>query len=148
MCTVSFIPLFDKIYITSNRDEKIVRKKALPPAEYYRNGTRLIFPKDGEAEGSWIAVNENRNVAVLLNGAFIPHVPKPPYAISRGLILIDIIKDNMPLYYFLGKNLENIEPFTLILYSDNDLFECRWDGSKKHIVELTRQRPYIWSSVT
>jgi hypothetical protein len=46
MCTVSFIPIKDKYFITSNRDEKYTRKKALSPALYNYDGHKMIFPKD------------------------------------------------------------------------------------------------------
>ena len=59
MCTVTYIPVGEKKYITSNRDEKAFRKKALPPQPYLHKEISLIYPKDGDAGGSWIALNEN-----------------------------------------------------------------------------------------
>jgi uncharacterized protein with NRDE domain len=148
MCTVTFIPAGDKYYITSNRDEKLLRKQAIAPAIYDEDNSRLIYPKDGEAGGSWIALNENGNAAVLLNGGIEPHISEPPYAKSRGLIFLDIIKSPAPVKHFLEMNLLNIEPFTLILFNDNTLYECKWDGSRRYCRQLKTHRPYIWSSVT
>src|SRR3954465_10304679 len=96
MCTVTFIPVKDKVYITSNRDEKVVRKQALQPAEYYRKGAKLLFPKDPDAGGTWIALHENGNAVVLLNGAFEKHKPNPPYLRSRGIVMLDIIAEARP----------------------------------------------------
>ena len=148
MCTVTFIPVKDKYYITSNRDEKTLRKQAIPPAVYYMDDSKLIFPKDADAGGSWIALNENGNAAVLLNGGFVSHQLQPPYAKSRGLIFLEIIKAEMPVKYFMDMSLIKIEPFTLVVFADNNLYECRWDGSKKYCRQLKKHRPYIWSSAT
>src|SRR3954468_2927378 len=148
MCTVTFIPVKDKIYITSNRDEKVVRKQALPPAEYSCKGSKLIFPKDADAGGTWIALHESGNAAVLLNGAFQKHKPNPPYLRSRGTVMVDIIAETSPARYFTKTNLQGIEPFTLIIWDDNSLYECRWDGEAKHIRQLRKYRPHIWSSAT
>ena len=56
--------------ITSNRDEHIMRKNALAPAEQDINGKKVVFPKDPKAGGSWFAVAEDGAVVVFLNGAF------------------------------------------------------------------------------
>jgi uncharacterized protein with NRDE domain len=148
MCTVTFISSGDKIYITSNRDEKAWRTQALPPRFYFHNDVQLIYPKDQDAGGSWIAMNENGNAAVLLNGAFSKHISSPPYRKSRGLIFLDIAKSRMPLNYYLKIDLDNIEPFTLIIFQEDVLYECRWDASNKYYKELDRKKNYIWSSAT
>ena len=148
MCTVTFIPTADKIYLTSNRDEKSWRKQALPPRFYFHNDVQLIYPRDEDAGGTWIAANKNRNAAVLLNGAFIKHVPLSLYRKSRGLIFLDVIKSNTPVKYFSKIDLSDIEPFTIIIVENNDLFECRWDGNKKYCRQLEVYQPHIWSSVT
>jgi hypothetical protein len=41
-----------------------------------------------------------------------------------------------------------VEPFTLILWQDQLLHECRWDGAAKHCVQIDKSQPHIWSSVT
>lgn len=148
MCTVTYIPANDKYFISSNRDEKYSRMKAIAPAVYEINNKKLIFPKDANAGGSWIALHENGNAAVLLNGAFKKHIPMPPYRKSRGEILLNIIADKRPVSYFHQLDLSQIEPFTLVLCDKNNLYECRWDGEKKYYQQLKKHRPYIWSSVT
>lgn len=148
MCTVSFIPSRDKFIITSNRDEKNQRTKAFAPKLYRLNGEKLIFPKDGEAGGTWIALKENGDVAVLLNGAFISHVPEPPYKKSRGLELLDILSQDRPSFYISKKNFENIEPFTIVLFESGCLYEFRWDGTERYYRQLSVLRPHIWSSAT
>jgi len=148
MCTVTFIPVQEKYFITSNRDEKTVRKLAIPPALYQVESGKILFPKDGDMGGSWIASHENGNTAVLLNGAFKKHLPQPPYRLSRGKILLHVIASETPVTRFDRVNLERIEPFTLIIFEKGDLYECGWDGIKKYCKQLKSYRPYIWSSVT
>lgn len=148
MCTVTFIPVKDKYFISSNRDEKQTRRQAIAPAVYRINNKNLIFPKDSDAGGSWIALHENGNAAVLLNGAFEKHIPMPSYRKSRGVVFIDIIGDEKPVKFFNESDLDQIEPFTLILVENNNLYECRWNGMEKYNRQLKKDRPYIWSSVT
>lgn len=149
MCTVSFIPAKDRVFITSNRDEKHWRLPAVLPAYYSFNGGMMIFPKDGDAGGTWISLCNNGNAGVLLNGAFTRHERKEHYAKSRGLIFLEIMQNLRPLHYFWRMSLTGIEPFTLIIWQQNNLCECRWDANeKKHCRNLPAYRPYIWSSST
>jgi hypothetical protein len=148
MCTVTFVPAGEKIYITHNRDEKNLRARAIPPRQYFINGYTLLFPRDGQAGGTWIAANQNGAAAVLLNGAFNKHKHQPPYKKSRGLAFLDIVAANDVYVSYSNLDLANIEPFTVILWNRGDLLECRWDGRKKHIKTLAADKPHTWSSVT
>lgn len=148
MCTVTYIPCGDSIYITSNRDEKHLRAAAFPPAVYPYSSGRILFPKDGHAGGTWIAGHENGNAVIFLNGAFQSHPLHPPYRKSRGLILLDLLDHSTPYNCFLAVKLNNIEPFTAVIRDNRYLFECRWDGEQKHHIELDPEEAYLWSSVT
>ena len=148
MCTVTFIPVNKSVFITHNRDEKNLRSKAIPPEFYQVNGSRLLFPKDGEAGGSWVGMNEHGHAAVLLNGAYENHIPTPPYRKSRGLILLDLLSSGDLAGSFKTLHLDKIEPFTVVLWNGKNLTECRWDGSKKHSTELNPMVSHIWSSAT
>jgi hypothetical protein len=148
MCTVTFIPTATGIHLTSNRDEQVDRGRAQDPAYFYGNGYKLVFPKDPDAGGSWIALKDNGDALVLLNGAFIKHLRKPPYRRSRGQVLLDVIKAKDPGQHFNEMDLEGIEPFTLVLFTRGALWECRWDGFKRHRLPLDARKAYIWSSVT
>ena len=74
MCTVTFIPSQHKVHITSIRDEKHRRSSASAPAIAEGETGKLMFPRDGDAGGTWIAVHENGNAIVFLNGGFAAHV--------------------------------------------------------------------------
>jgi hypothetical protein len=148
MCTVTFIRVKEKVFITSNRDEKHWRSPAIAPALYPLKKTTLLFPKDSHAGGTWFAVGANGNAIVFLNGGLQKHISNPPYRKSRGLILLELAEQEFPLAAFLEINLDRIEPFTAIIWQDGQLFECRWSGSEKFHTTLDTFRPHIWSSVT
>ena len=148
MCTVSFIPSGDSYFFTSSRDEQTDRPPAALPDLFVINGNKILFPKDPEAGGSWIAVNEWGNAAVLLNGAIKAHRPEPHYRKSRGLVLLDLIASSSAVEAFEESDLKGIEPFTVILFEDKNLWSGKWDGKMKWLESLNSHKPQIWSSVT
>lgn len=148
MCTVTFIPVKDNFFITSNRDEKNNRGRAMVPTLYHHNGYNLVYPKDGHAGGTWIALKENGDAAVLLNGAFIYHASQPPYRKSRGILFLEILSSDHPAWTFSKTDLSDIEPFTLILFENKSLYELRWDGTERYCKQLSASRAHIWSSAT
>lgn len=148
MCTVSFVKSLDKIIITSNRDERVIRPCAIPPQNYVLKGKNVIFPKDPKAGGTWYVVDEKGTVLVLLNGASEKHLVKPPYRKSRGLIVLDLIASVSPKDFWKQMDLGNIEPFTLVLFQDQQLFQLRWNGEVKETTELNCDEKHIWSSST
>lgn len=148
MCTVSFVNVNDTVIITSNRDEKVLRPSAIPPKEYTINGRNVIFPKDPKAGGTWFAVAANGTVLVLLNGADEKHKVSLPYRKSRGLIVLDIISSMSPRDFWNEIDLENIEPFTLVLFQESALFQLRWNGKEKESIPLDIHKNHVWSSST
>lgn len=147
MCTVTYVPKFDGCIITSNRDEKIARERALSPQKYTINDKSFIFPKDPKAGGTWIAHNENK-IIVLLNGAEEKHIPKPSYRKSRGLIVLDLMTAENTFNFWKTIDLENIEPFTIVLFEENKLVELQWNEVDKKTTILNKQEFHIWSSAT
>jgi hypothetical protein len=148
MCTVTFIPLNNHYYLTSNRDEHNTRGQAIAPKKIQVNGFEILYPKDADAGGTWIATKNTGEAIVLLNGGFCKHQPNPPYKKSRGLILLNIFTEIDPLQTLENEDLTDIEPFTLVYFGNLLLTEFRWDGLIKHFKELNSSMPHIWSSVT
>lgn len=147
MCTVSFVATNGKVIITSNRDENVLRP-AVEPRNYSINNKNIIFPKDAKSGGTWFAVDENGTILVLLNGAKEKHQPAHSYRKSRGLIVLELIGNASPKDLWTAIDLENIEPFTLILFQNNELFQLRWNGLAKETTLLDSAKNYIWSSST
>ncbi|WP_111707374.1 NRDE family protein [Lutibacter citreus] len=151
MCTVTFIPLANNDFIlTSNRDESKLRE-TLHPQKYFEDGVEMIYPKDKIAGGTWIGTSSKKRLVCVLNGAFIKHSKKTKYKKSRGVIAKEILAHNNFELFINELNLNNIEPFTIIITDWNEidlkLFELIWDGNKKYITRL-KNEPKIWSSST
>lgn len=144
MCTVTFVSTENQYIITSNRDEAPSRSAS----EICKTDKGIIFPKDKKAGGTWFAVNKNGNAIVLLNGAFIKHSRKDSYRKSRGIIVLESIEKEKITEHLETISLENIEPFTLIIFEENRLFEFRWDEKQKFLKELNTSENHIWSSAT
>jgi Transport and Golgi organisation 2 len=148
MCTVTYVPSASGYFLTSNRDEKNTRAKALSPISYTIGKMELIFPKDADKGGTWIALKENGDSLCLLNGAFENFVDIGFYKISRGKIVLKIAATNNLIKTFNDINLLETAPFTLIIIFEKNVFECRWDGIKKHCKQLDNNIAHIWSSAT
>jgi Transport and Golgi organisation 2 len=148
MCTVSFVHSNGKIIITSNRDEKVIRPNAIEPKNYLINNKKIVFPKDQKAGGTWYAVDEHSNVLVLLNGADEKHEVTGNYKKSRGLIVLEIIGSSSPFEAWQTIDLDIIEPFTLVLFENHKLYQLRWNGKEKNVLELDSNQNHIWSSST
>jgi hypothetical protein len=151
MCTVTFLPLKnDNFILTSNRDEQRSRATFFPEI-YVENGVDLLFPKDKIAGGTWIGVSSKKRLVCILNGGFKKHIRKPFYAKSRGVIAKEVLKTEDTKAYINQINLENVEPFTMVIVEWKDtelhLFELIWDEKQKYFTEL-EHNPKIWSSST
>jgi len=150
MCTVTYLPLSNSSFIlTSNRDEGQYRKIAIPPEKYSIYGTQVYFPKDADANGTWFAAAETKFTLCLLNGAFERHEHRPPYRLSRGLMLLDFFKYNNVHDFISQYNFEWIEPFTLLIFEqspDTSIHEIRWDEKKIYFGMRDATVPLIWSS--
>lgn len=148
MCTVTYLPLSSKGYIiSSNRDENRQRS-ASEPASLETHDSTLIFPKDPKSGGSWICSDSSGRSVCLLNGAFKKHKHQPPYRKSRGLVVLEVFNYESFTEFLDTYNLEDIEPFTLILRDEDQLRELRWDGEKKHITSLAIDKAHLWASST
>jgi len=150
MCTVTYLPLGENNFVlTSSRDVPFLRKKALLPKTYIENGVALQYPKDGEAEGTWIGTSDKNRLICLLNGGFENHEQQKFYAKSRGIIVKELLSATNIVEAYTTIDLKNIEPFTLVIVDWNTdlvLVEFVWDG-KKHVRNLS-QKAHIWSSST
>lgn len=151
MCTVTFLPLNKTDFIlTSSRDIPFSRDKAELPKEYFVDGVKLSYPKDGKAGGSWIGTSSKNRLICLLNGGYVYHKSLSSYKKSRGLIVKDLLMVDNILEGLNAIELKNVEQFTLVIVDWNEaltLFEFVWDGNEKHLKRLD-QEPHIWSSST
>ena len=148
MCTVTFIPFGNSIFITSNRDESPSRQSSGLTSRHTLDGPAIHYPLDIESNGSWIALSDTGRSVCLLNGGFVPFIPDPPYRLSRGQVVMDAASTPDVLPFVENYNLEGVAPFTLLTFEKNILIQTVWDGFKRHIDELPNDQPQLWSSVT
>ena len=144
MCTLTYIPSSKGFTFTHNRDELSSR----PTSDTIIVENEIYFPKDLRAGGTWFATVPGKGVACILNGGLKPYKRKVQYRQSRGMI---------PLHYFDFENSQaflgnydfnEIEPFTLITASQNELIAIIHDEEATYQQVLPHNQPHIWASTT
>jgi hypothetical protein len=148
MCTVIFYPDKDKRVFASLRDEDPRRSAALAPALQGRDQFTWLGPRDPEAGGTWLGAGSSGSVVILLNGGFEKHQRQSSYARSRGLIVRDLLNSEAVMVEWSLLNLDQIEPFTLVVWEEQQLYQLVWDGQVRHRLKLDPLEPRIWSSAT
>ncbi|MFY8005326.1 MAG: NRDE family protein [Chitinophagaceae bacterium] len=148
MCTVSFLKNNNQIIITSNRDEHNNRGQTIAPANYTGRECSITYPKDEKGQGTWIGFNSNNHMAVILNGAFSKHIQQPPYKHSRGLIIPYILSYKNAVNALEKMDLYGIEPFTIIIFQQETLYEYRWNGIHLNSKKDHSNQIKLWNSVT
>jgi transport and Golgi organization protein 2 len=142
VCTVSWTPLAGGYALAMNRDERRTRAPASPPERRDLNGVFVLMPRDGEAGGTWIAVNALGHTLALLNrwdespisdrGSSHEIRSDPGPFVSRGLLVLELAAT--PHRRAVDEALTRVplmsyRPFTLVSVSPGEvpwLFE--WDG--------------------
>lgn len=147
MCTVIYSPTSTGWLISSLRDEDPLRPRATFKPEGLKDAA-FTGPVDPKGGGSWFMVNKNSNTIVLLNGAFQNHIVQRNYRKSRGLIVRELIQEDSPAAAWETTDLDQIEPFTLVMVVNGILWEAVWDGNDKYLSAPNPQDPHIWSSST
>ena len=132
MCTLSWINSPKSLDIFCNRDERRERKRATPPSLDVQNGIRYIAARDGEAGGTWFAVNEYGLAVSILN-----HYPAEQLLTraswqTRGELPITLmgcrsLEDLHATFADISK--DAYRPFWLIAqWPGRDALKYTWDG--------------------
>jgi uncharacterized protein with NRDE domain len=153
MCFVSYVPVGRHAIITHNRDESASRDATAVAMTSYDDDvwgvTKLLYPQDAKHEnGTWICCNNRGTTLALLNGAAKRHERHPPYKLSRGLLLVNMLREDQPVETIERLDLSGVEPFTVVARYREELFEIRWDGSNKQITKKDPNAVHCWSSST
>lgn len=132
MCTVSWLPSSDGYTLCFNRDERFTRAPAEPPAVRVRDGVRFLAPLDGDAGGTWFAVNEFGLSFGLLNRYQVSGYQPAAAPRSRGLLVLDLASaPTLPdaLVRLTPYLLSLTQPFTLIIAEPGQPAGITtWDG--------------------
>jgi hypothetical protein len=133
MCTLTVVIVNDGFLMAMNRDEKIARGAGLPPEIYEFDGTRAIYPSDGDS-GTWFASNEYGVSLALLNWHDVaPSSVAATRRRSRGRVIPTLI-DSRSLSdlheVFSVSNFAGMMPFRLVgvFPSEQEIWEWRWDS--------------------
>lgn len=117
-----------------NRDEKRSRAPAEPPSPAEENGVAYLAPRDADAGGTWVAVNELGLALCLVN-----RYPDPQGAgfTSRGLLVRELAGAHAAAE--VEERLRSLEsgagerykPFTLLAFGPGEPpFAASWDGER------------------
>jgi len=130
MCTVTFIARRNGYALGMNRDEKLTRAKALPPALHRLGKRTALYPSEPKG-GTWIGLNDACVTFALINWYSVTRrVGDNP--ISRGEIVTSALRAETPerTYEILnGPSLPRVNPFRLIgvFPATREVVEWRWN---------------------
>lgn len=154
MCTLTWLHNQKECRVFFNRDEKRTRLPARPPEELVVNGTRVLAPVDGNAGGSWLAVNEFGIAVAVLNfyeaDAILPDDGSTHE--SRGLLVLNIAAcPSLSAVYDAANALDAdlYRPFILTVFDEKgDAAIVKWDGETLVAEPLSDdKKPITTSSV-
>lgn len=112
------------------------------------NQSKVYYPEDLEAHGSWIAFSDNGTAACLMNGGSIPHKRKSQYRKSRGLVVLESFEFNTVTDFHQHYDFEDIEPFTLLIRSEREFYKIIHNEQETLIEAQDPGLRNIWSSTT
>tara|TARA_Y100000385_G_scaffold200493_1_gene207581 strand:+ start:914 stop:1606 length:693 start_codon:yes stop_codon:yes gene_type:complete len=146
MCTVSYISKQNGFILTSIRDENINRPTSSPKKRRMKE-KKLVYPKDIQSGGTWIASSKER-VLCLLNGKNNKKI-NALTKISRGKILLDNFKFLNAKDFLKQIPLKQVEPFTLLqvdFTKKTHIQEFNWNGEKLTVQSLDNGKSHLWTS--
>ncbi|SMC63283.1 NRDE family protein [Moheibacter sediminis] len=150
MCILSiFIQTNGDFILTQNRDESIYRPTSpnVETREFF--GRKITGPVDLNSGGTWIYYTDKYTVCVL-NGGYENHSHRPPYRMSRGLVILELLKFASMDEFISEINLDGIEPFTMLMIDlkSNQKQILVWDGKQKFVENLNDEKLIVRSSST
>lgn len=132
MCTLSFILGKNGYLLAMNRDERLTRERARPPAVFELNGARAVFPYESSG-GTWIGGNDRGLALALLNQNL--NSPALEKVKSRGVVVRKLLGATSvsELQTSLRRlDLAGTLPFRLLAFVPREkaVLEWAWDGAK------------------
>lgn len=134
MCTLSWVPSPEGYALAFNRDERRLRAAARPPERRDIGGVPVLTPIDGEAGGSWIAVNAYGHTVSLLNRWEDTPVDAADSGalVSRGLLVLALAPLTGPVGVaeaLASMPLVRYRPFTVVSVAPDAIPEAfEWNG--------------------
>jgi len=136
VCTLSWTTTRSGYELFFNRDERTSRGPEQPPCESRSTNVRFLAPRDGDAGGTWITLNELGVTNCLLNGYSESRGERTGPGRSRGLLVLDLAglaSSERVLEHLEASDLSPFEPFVLCTFqpdSERSLVArtIEWDG--------------------
>ena len=155
MCTLSWLPRADGHTFWHGRDERTTRLPGEPPNIVRRGGRRALAPRDGDAGGTWVGVNDAGLTLGLANlyppeGVGEGMAPPPPGLVTRGRIIDDLLPaataaEARELLEAMDPRV--FAPFTLAVLEPGRPAELhRWDGLRLESRTVTAPGMLLTSS--
>lgn len=141
MCTLTWETLPSGYELHFNRDESRSREKAAPPSIEVKGDTSVICPRDQQAGGTWISVNEYGVGLCILNN----YLAAQQYfgVVSRGLLVDDLAsaKDSQEIATLMSDlDYKKYSPFDLFIFSpEGEVKRYSWDGNKYQALQPTEK---------
>jgi hypothetical protein len=152
VCTSTWLIRADGYELFFNRDESVRRGLALPPERLELEGVRVLAPRDADAGGTWIGVNERGLAVALLNGADRRGATETEGADarrSRGLLVTELLAAPTAaaaLARLAEVSLDRYRGFLLAVFAPGAAPEARlWDGEA--LAAVAAQAPLASSSL-
>lgn len=148
MCTLTYLPVDGGYIFTHNRDERMDRPTSQKFQTKLINGSKVFYPEDLEAHGSWFGYSERGTAACLLNGGSKRYERNPPYRKSRGLVVLESFEFEALESFYEEYSFKGIEPFTLLIRSEKEFGKIVHNLNATHLEMLDPDKNQIWSSTT
>jgi hypothetical protein len=147
MCTASWRFDADGYELFFNRDESVRRGRARAPEHETFGALRGLAPRDADAGGTWLGVNERGLALALLNAWDLRSDPREPR--SRGSLVRDLLASTSVaevLARLAREDLARYRGFTLLALAPDEGASVRcWDGNV--LVARPAVRPLASSSL-
>jgi hypothetical protein len=132
MCTDSWLYQQNGYQLFFNRDELKTRKPALPPKLKQRAGVGILTPEDGDAGGTWIAVNEFGLTVCLLNYYDRPYELMAGESFtSRGLLVLALAEQRdvtSAQLYLNTHSMRNYRACHVLMLDPSACASATWNG--------------------
>lgn len=137
MCTMTWFVTTDGYELFFNRDERLSRRLARPPAKFSSDGVSYLSPTDEDAGGTWISANHFGVTVCLLNHYQFEQIATYQDWISRGEIVRQFASTPDPLAaeeQFRRLELEDYRAFRMFIIDPSGRnCLCVWDGHQARV---------------
>lgn len=128
MCTLTILREPHRVLVTMNRDDVAARQE-LPPALSSNAEMTFAAPRDMQAGGTWIGVNDDGVIACLLNR----YDPAPQGRTSRGNIVLAAMRGSSisaACAALTALDHSVYSPFTCVVVTERGAARLDWTGSR------------------